>query len=916
MGSVERIPLGRDVELALLSEFIDDAEPGSALELAGGPGIGKTTLWEHGIRAARERGLRVLAARSSSAEAQPSFAALVDLFDDVPPGELDGLASPQRTALDVALRRADPGRSPVDRHAIALGYLNAVRALAHTSRLLIAIDDVQWLDGPSAAVLGYVEQRIAGAPVTLLMTRREGERSPLEPSLRRGSMMHVQVGPLTIGATRQLLFERLGLTVSRGVMRRIADVTLGNPLFAIELGRALLERETELTSEEIPVPATVEEVLGVRVAALGPAVRTSLAVLALSADVRVTQLTEVVGADAVDEAADAGIVLIDGDRVRAAHPLLAATARAVMPRGDLRRLHLALSKIVADEGQRTIHRALAASGFDEELAASVADASARASARGARAQAVTLSEHALRLTAPASPSRSERVLELAANLETAGELSRMTQLLEPEIASLPQGMPRARALLMLSEGSGPRNLDDLERYRTRALAEAGADPGMNALVLAKRASNTAASGVIGIEQAERWALAATAAAEKAGPVERRLALYALSWARAMGGQPIDDLCASFRSVSDAPTYIAASPERIAAQRLVWRGEIRAARAALAALLALADEQGERESYALMRLHVCELSLREGDWATAAALLDEWAESADRELMFRPKYERCRALLAAGRGEHEDTLRWASEAINQATASGCNWDGLEASRALGSARLLARDPAGAAATLRTAWEHTVREGVSEPGVFPVLGDLVEALVELGELEEARSAAGRAGSLSQEQNHPWGMATSLRCRAMIDLAAGEREERAAQDLARAAQLYEEMGLRFDAARSLLSLGRSQRRLRKWGEARRNLEQAAADLSELGSGGWSTHAREELERVGARKPSPTGELTPSERRTAALAARGFSNKEIALELVVTVHTVEVHLSRAYAKLGIRSRSQLATHLAGTKD
>ncbi len=776
---LESVPLGRDAEVAVLSEFIRDAKPGSALELTGGPGIGKTTLWEHAIRAARERNVRVLVARSSSAEAQPSFAALVDLFDDVVPGELDGLASPQRTALEVALRRAEPTGSPVDRHAISLGCLNAVRGLARASPLLIAIDDIQWLDGPSAAVLEFVEPRIAATPAMLLLTRRDGERSPLGPALERGPIVRVKVGPLTIGATRQLLFERLGLTVSRGVMRRIAEVTLGNPLFAIELGRALLEREGEQASDEIPVPATVEEVLGVRVAALTPAVRVTLAVLALSADVRVTQLTEVVGPVAVDEAADAGIALIDGDRVRAAHPLLAATAHAALPRGELRDLHRALSAVVMDEGQRAIHLALAADGIDDELAAVVAEASARCAARGARAQAVTLSEHALRLTAPSAPSRSERVLELAANLETAGELARMTELLEREVASLPQGMPRARAWLMLSEGSGPRNLDDLERYRARALAEAGGDPGINALVLAKRASNAAGSRVTGIQRAEGWALEAVAAAQDAGPVEMRLALYALAWARAIGGQPIDELCASFRSASDAPSYIAASPERVAAQRLVWRGEIGAARAALSALLALADEQAERESYALMRLHVCELSLREGDWATAAGLLDEWAESADRELMFRPKYERCKALLAAGRGEREEALRWVSDAIDRAAASGSSWDGLEASRALGSVQLLARDLAGAAATLRAAWEHTIREGVGEPGVFPVVGDLVEALAELGELGEARSAASRVARLSREQEHPWGLATSLRCAAVIDLAAGEREELAAKD-----------------------------------------------------------------------------------------------------------------------------------------
>src|ERR1019366_5134849 len=125
--------------------------------------------------------------------------------------------------------------------------------------------------------------------------------------------------------------------------------------------------------------------------------------------------------------------------------------------------------------------------------------------------------------------------------------------------------------------------------------------------------------------------------------------------------------------SDETAYIAAAPERVAGQRLVWRGEIRRAREALTRLLQLADERGELESYALMRLHVCELHLRVGEWDAAEALLDEWAQSADRELMFRPKYERCRALLAAGRGDIEQTQRWATLAVARGEETGCRWD---------------------------------------------------------------------------------------------------------------------------------------------------------------------------------------------------------------------------------------------------
>ncbi len=905
------VPLGRANEAATLETFLGGAGPGSALELSGSAGIGKTTLWEYGLSVARERGLRTLIARASSAEAQPAFAALVDLFDDVGAGELDVLASPQRRALEVALLRQDPDSSPVDRHAVALACLNTMRALSADAPLVIAIDDVQWIDEASAAAIEFVGQRIDRAPVTMLLARREGERSPLERSLRHDRLVPLPVGPLTIGATRQLLHERLGLTVSRAVMRRIADVTLGNPLFAIELGRALLARERE-QDDEMPIPATVEEVLGIRVAALTPVVRHVLAALSLGADMRVGQLTQALDAGAVDDAVEGGVAVIDGDRIRAAHPLLAAAAHAALSRSELRDLHASLAEATADEAQRAAHQALASSGFDEDLAASVAVAAKRCAVRGARAQSVALAEHALRLTPPASSARSTRVLDLAESLSTAGELARMTEVLEIEIDTLPQGMPRARAWLMLSEGSGPRSLDDQERYRVRALAEAGPDPGIRAMVLAKRAANTAASRIVSIVQSEEWALEALDAARDAGPAETRRALYALSWARAMRGKPIDDLCAAFEAASPDPSYVAASPARVAAQRMVWRGEIARARSALLPLLTLADERGERQSYALMRLHVCELRLREGEWESAQALLDEWGESSDRDVMFRPQYERCRALLAAGRGHHADAVRWGSEAIERAAAAASHWDELEARHARGCAHLLGRDPAAAAETLRPAWERLVREGVEEPGVFPVVADFVQALVELGEHEEARSLIDRLARLAEEQQHPWGEATRLACSALLAFATKADRERAETDLTEAAIRFEQMGLRFDAARCLLWLGRDQRRLRKWGEARRNLGLATSTFAEIGSGGWVTYAGDELDRVSARRPAPSGELTPAERRAAELAAAGLSNKEIARQLVVTIHTVEVHLSRVYAKLGIRSRSQLSGRLA----
>lgn len=305
-------------------------------------------------------------------------------------------------------------------------------------------------------------------------------------------------------------------------------------------------------------------------------------------------------------------------------------------------------------------------------------------------------------------------------------------------------------------------------------------------------------------------------------------------------------------------------------------------------------------------------MRTGAWAAAARLLDEWAETSEGRLVIWPMYERCRALLAAGRGLPAEAESWAAEAIAGAEATGVRWDLLEALRARGMAALHLHKPEAAVEVLRHVWEHAQREGVDDPGAFPVAPDLVEALLELGELGEAASVSDRLRDAGEQQDHPWALATAKRCRALLQLASRTYDEELAADLAQAAIAFERLGLRFDQARALLSLGRAQRRFKKWGAARRSLEQAGAVFAEIGSVGWVEEAHTELARVSARRPRPSGELTPTEERVVGLAAEGRSNKEIARTLFVTVNTVEVHLSHAYAKLGVHSRGQLAGRLS----
>ena len=902
--------VGRDAELAVLDDVLRDGVRGAAIVMIGGAGIGKTTLWDAAIDVARARGMCVLAARSSGSEARLPFAGLIDLCDRIGSADLAELPAPQRSALEAALLRVEPRGGAVESTAIALGLRGAVRSVAARDPVLIAIDDLQWLDQPSAELLAFLARRLDDADVRFLLARRPARTSALEQVLLRQGLQRLNVTGLSLGAVRRLLFERLGLTVTRQLLRRIVEVTEGNPLFALEVGHSLIELGTPSIADEIPLPDTVEELFVTRVAHLPSAVRRVLLAVALGSDPEVDQVAAVTDAGAIEDAADAGVVRVDGGRVRASHALLAATAERQSRPRERRELHLALAGVTGEEQLRVLHLALATTRPDPGLAARLTAAAEDAAARGARRQAMLLATHALRLTPARAAERPERVMALAEHLDNAGEWRWLTPLLEREIDSLPRGTMRARAWLLLSAGAGVSSIEEQNRHLERALAECEDDPDLLAAAEAFLAGNWAAATISHFDVAERLALAAVEHATD--PRAARYGLCALAWVRMLTGRPVDDLCERSRVAEDPAAGIAGSPERVAANRLLWRGELERARTLLSSLSALADQRAEPPSYAMVRLHRCELELRAGNLDAAGVLLDEWAESSDFETNFRPQYKRCRALLAAGRGNAKEAARWADEALEQARAVGCRWDELEARRARAMAALLEQAPRRAVEDLQPVWEHCEREGVLDPGAFPVGPELVEALVELGDLKTAQAVTSRLSRLAEDQEHPWAAATAKRCRAVVMLSHDRRDEGAANLLREAADAFERLGLRFDAAQCLLGLGRGQRRAKQWSAARGTLEAAVAGFVALGSAGWAERARGELARVGARRPRSDREaLTPSERRVVELAADGLANKQIASALHVTVNTVEVHLARAYAKLGVHSRSQLARAL-----
>ena len=466
---------GRDAELALLDDFVVQAGPGIAIVLIGDAGFGKTTLWQATVESARGRLVRTLTARPSESGAQSPFGGLIDLCDGLEDGELAALPGPQRRALEVALMRAEPADEPAPMAVVAVGLLGVVRALAASAPVLIAIDDLQWLDPPSIDALMFVVRRLDGARVAFLLARRPGRVGPLEGVLARARLERLQVGSLSLGAVRGLLFERLGLTLSRQRLRRIVEATDGNPLFALEVGRALLEGGGASLWGDLPLPDSLVEVLGDRVAGFPAPVRSALLAVALSEDARVDQLVALVGAGAFDDAVDAGAVVLDGGRVRASHPLLAAAAEKRSLARERRELHLALSAVTGDEpGERCTWRSPPSAPTARWRRAWMRRQS-EARSRGARRQAACSLTQALRLTQDQAPEHAERVLALAGRLDDAGELRRMTELLREELGSLPAGPLRARAWLHLSESEDVGSREDQDRYLDQALNECGKD---------------------------------------------------------------------------------------------------------------------------------------------------------------------------------------------------------------------------------------------------------------------------------------------------------------------------------------------------------------------------------------------------------------------------------------------------------
>jgi predicted ATPase len=431
--------VGREAELASIHAFLKrPAEGPAALVLEGEAGIGKSTLWLTGVEAARERGFRVLVSRPAEAERGLTHAGLGDLFENVLESVLPALPAPRRHALEVALLvEEDP--DGFDPRTLGVAVRSALEVLAAEGPVVLAIDDVQWLDPPSQRILAFAAGRLGDAPVGILATQRGDGGDPLglHHAFDRRST-RIRVGRLSVGALHHLVRLRLGVRIVRPTLARIHEASGGNPMFALEFARAISALGGAAPGP-LPVPASLEDLVHERIAAYPPRLRTLLAAAAAVERPTLPLLEAAIegAGPLLDEAFETGAVVVDEDGlVRFSHPLLASAAYAAVPPVRRQRLHARLAAVSDDLGERARQLALSSSAPSRDVARALDEAAANVCARGAPDTAAELARHAVRLTPAGDSARSEeRSLAAVEYLVAAGRLADSIAVLDELLAT-------------------------------------------------------------------------------------------------------------------------------------------------------------------------------------------------------------------------------------------------------------------------------------------------------------------------------------------------------------------------------------------------------------------------------------------------------------------------------------------------
>ncbi|MGH3405876.1 MAG: ATP-binding protein [Streptosporangiaceae bacterium] len=899
---------GRTSECKLLDRLLEDVRRGqsAALIIRGEAGAGKTSLLHYAIGHAT--GFRVARITGVEAEMELPFAGLHQLCGPML-GHLTDLPEPQQNALGVALGLSS-GDAP-DRFLVALSVLSLLSEVAVERPLACLVDDAQWLDGASGQVLGFVARRLLAESVAIVFGMREpsGERELT-------GLPELLLGGLEDEHARALLATVLPGRLDERVRDRIVAETRGNPLALLELSRAMSTAQLAggfALPRTKDLPGQIEDHYLRRAGAL-PEPTQRLMLLAAADPVGDASLlwraVQILGIErAAAEPAETAQLLEIGSRVRFRHPLVRSAVYRAAPAGDRRAVHGALAAATdrrADPDRRAWHLAHATKDPDEEVASELLRCAGGAERRGGIAAAAAFLERAVALT-PDLGDRASRAHAAAQAKFEAGDLASAESLIAIAIAGpldeLGQAQVqrmRAQVAFDLRRGSdAPRLLLSAARALERLDPELAQETYLEALV----AVIYAASLATGTDAAD-IARAARSASAGPGPSPPRHLLL-----RGLATRLIDGYAAAAPTLTSAlRAYRAGAPQlnwlcvayNLAAMEL-WDEQSWFELASSQVDLARTTGNVVLLPYALD--YLAGYHIQAGEFSLAAGLLSE-AESLDlgiraETLPYIP------LRLAAWRGQAQAALNLADVMMRGARArgEGCAVTAADYATAVLHNGLGQYELALDAARRATAADNLVTSSWALP-------ELVEAASRCGQREVARDAADRLSRRAIASGTLWAKGTEARSRALV-----EQGEAAEELHSQAIGWLSQSRMAAHLARARLTYGEWLRRQNRRVDARAQLRQAHDMFASMGAEGFADRARRELlatgEKVRKRRDDTRDELTPQEEHIARLAGAGRTNPEIGAELFISSRTVEWHLRKVFAKLGISSRKGLETAL-----
>jgi DNA-binding CsgD family transcriptional regulator len=900
---------GRARERQALDGLLDRVRGGESAVLAirGEAGIGKTELMRYCARQAS--GCRLVQIAGVESEMELPFAALHQLCGPLL-GSLATLPEPQERALHVAFGLA-AGSAP-DRFVVGLAVLSLLAENAAARPLVCLVDDAQWLDEASSQVLGFVGRRLLAESVLLLFAVREAADERLLPDLPA-----LTVEGLTDEDARAFLTAAVPGHVDQRVCDRIVAETGGNPLGLLELARGMSEAELAggfAGPAEASLPGRLQDHYLQRVRAMPEPTQRLMLLAAADPTGDATLLwraapTLGLGRDAA-AAADADQLLQIGSQVRFRHPLVRSAAYTAGSAEDRRAAHLTLAEATdaqADPERRVWHLAAAANGPDEEVAAALEQAAARIQARAGLAAAAAFLQRSLALTADPA-RRAERALAAAlANLHAGA-------------------FETALGLLAQAEADA---VDDLQRARVEQLrgqVEWASVAGRDAPVLLLRAARRLEALHVGL--ARETYLYAWVAASLAGPLAAPGGLL-LEVSRAARAAPPPaeaprpcDLLLDGLTMMVTDGHAAAEPtlrravsaflgDQVSGQEWLQWGIL-----AQMATMALWDFGGwvavstrhvelARASGALAPLSIAlngrgQVATHCGDFETATSLAAE--KDVVNEVTGIRLASICDLLLAGYRGQPADAIPLFSATTEDSIARG---EGGAVQLAGWGAAVL-HNGLGHYAEALAAAEPVTGETYQPLATQLILPELIEAAVRTGRADIAREGLDRLSAMTAVEGSDWAKGLEARSRALLS-EGQEAEHRYAEAVERLGRIQ----LRPELARAHLLYGEWLRREFRRGDARHQLRAAYDLFAVIGAEAFAERARRELlatgETVRKRQVDTVTELTPQEEHIARLARDGRTNPEIAAELFISARTVEWHLRKVFAKLGITSRRSL---------